>query len=653
MIDSYEELPDPKKKLAKGLYTVVANTVSFAFRAQAFHWNVKGKDFHQYHDFFRVIYEEVFESIDGLAEYLRILGHDGPMSLQEIANDATIECGAAGSDPADMVRELYYMNEKLLGSFRAVQQSCGSEDDTGALGAISDRIKAHSKWAWQLRTTAGLDQELVDPEVLPVHVEMPESVDVVPMHDEYDPMFAAVAPEDCPPATQDIVLNLDNRKKAIDGAMYGPLNPAEPNDEYWQELASEWNVDADTARQQTCANCAMFNISDNMKSCIEAGVTGDRETDDFDAIDAAGELGYCEAFDFKCASARTCRAWVGGGPVTASALIPEEKALAEALKDITNRYGKFDQDGTGVWAGYTPASENQDAAIGVKCENCVFYSGYDECQIIALEVEAGGKCRFAVIPEGVVQVDAPARDFDPIDIVTLSAAADSGPCWDGYIQIGMKEKDGKLVPNCVPEESSEAQTFGNFGTIGFSKPVEEGLRERLEGHNKKAPADLRITISILKAVYRRGARSYSNAQRFSQTRGEWAMTRVDAYVRLLKAGEPANPSYTEDNDLLPPIHPRSTAKAVDISELNLYAKNEIAKNRSMKADEFASVEEAVVALSELSGLGYESEFALKSAWTRAVESSENPFERAKNLAVMTYKSADADLLPERNQESAR
>ena len=25
-------------------------------------------------------------------------------------------------------------------------------------------------------------------------------------------------------------------------------------------------------------------------------------------------------------------------------------------------------------------------------------------------------------------------------------------CWDGYKQIGMKKKDGKKVPNCVPEE---------------------------------------------------------------------------------------------------------------------------------------------------------------------------------------------------------
>ena len=28
---------------------------------------------------------------------------------------------------------------------------------------------------------------------------------------------------------------------------------------------------------------------------------------------------------------------------------------------------------------------------------------------------------------------------------------DADPCWEGYKQVGMKEKDGKEVPNCVPD----------------------------------------------------------------------------------------------------------------------------------------------------------------------------------------------------------
>lgn len=29
------------------------------------------------------------------------------------------------------------------------------------------------------------------------------------------------------------------------------------------------------------------------------------------------------------------------------------------------------------------------------------------------------------------------------------------PCWDGYVQRGMKEKDGKMVPNCVPAKNTK------------------------------------------------------------------------------------------------------------------------------------------------------------------------------------------------------
>lgn len=29
------------------------------------------------------------------------------------------------------------------------------------------------------------------------------------------------------------------------------------------------------------------------------------------------------------------------------------------------------------------------------------------------------------------------------------------PCWDGYVQRGMKPKDGKMVPNCVPAEKAD------------------------------------------------------------------------------------------------------------------------------------------------------------------------------------------------------
>lgn len=83
-------------------------------------------------------------------------------------------------------------------------------------------------------------------------------------------------------------------------------------------------------------------------------------------------------------------------------LVDEERDLAEALIKITKRYGKFNEDSTGVWAGYKPAAENPVAKIGVKCSNCVLYEGNGKCKIVAQSVEPEGKCRFAVIPDGVV-----------------------------------------------------------------------------------------------------------------------------------------------------------------------------------------------------------------------------------------------------------
>jgi len=87
-------------------------------------------------------------------------------------------------------------------------------------------------------------------------------------------------------------------------------------------------------------------------------------------------------------------------------LVDEERELAQALAEIADKYGKFDEDGTGIWAGYTPASENEDAEIGVKCSNCVLYMGGASCRIIAQPVEPEGVCRFAVLPDGVVTWDA-------------------------------------------------------------------------------------------------------------------------------------------------------------------------------------------------------------------------------------------------------
>ena len=124
---------------------------------------------------------------------------------------------------------------------------------------------------------------------------------------------ATFAVEGCPEATQNIKLNIENRQRCIDEANYGPLNPNEPNEEYWQAKADQFNGSKEEAKKALCGNCAFFYRTPEILKCIAEGLG--EEVDPYEAIEA-GEIGYCEAYDFKCAASRTCDAWVVGGPIT-------------------------------------------------------------------------------------------------------------------------------------------------------------------------------------------------------------------------------------------------------------------------------------------------------------------------------------------------
>ena len=144
-------------------------------------------------------------------------------------------------------------------------------------------------------------------------VGMEHSVDYMQGHIDYiASMVPSAFQEDCPPATLDVELNLKNRQNAIDVAHYGPLNPNEPNEGYWKAKAAQFGGDIESAKKALCGNCAAFIQTTKMLDCISSGLG--TEIDVEQTINA-GNLGYCEIFDFKCASRRTCDAWIGGGPI--------------------------------------------------------------------------------------------------------------------------------------------------------------------------------------------------------------------------------------------------------------------------------------------------------------------------------------------------
>ena len=119
-------------------------------------------------------------------------------------------------------------------------------------------------------------------------------------------------------AITNLALNTRNRNSTIKNYNYGPLN--DNDEEYWEKVADLWDTNTKVAKESRCHNCAVFDMKPATLKKI-AKVLGP----DGDKIVEQANIGYCEMFAFKCAGARVCDAWVGGGP------LKEEAEIYEAL----------------------------------------------------------------------------------------------------------------------------------------------------------------------------------------------------------------------------------------------------------------------------------------------------------------------------------
>ena len=76
------------------------------------------------------------------------------------------------------------------------------------------------------------------------------------------------------------------------------------------------------------------------------------------------------------------------------------------------------------------------------------------------------------------------------------------PCWSGYKQVGMKSKNGKEVPNCVPES---VQVEGIMSTIDQikkdSKDVKDFIKKVLSNNDFKDMRTDRDFIKYLSSIY--------------------------------------------------------------------------------------------------------------------------------------------------------
>ena len=67
-----------------------------------------------------------------------------------------------------------------------------------------------------------------------------------------------------------------------------------------------------------------------------------------------------------------------------------------------------------------------------------------------------------------------------------SSIKEESPCWKGYKQVGMKDKNGRQVPNCVPNESVVKEISGRTPKIFVKTAAVEKKIKELMADRKKA-----------------------------------------------------------------------------------------------------------------------------------------------------------------------
>lgn len=140
-------------ELIKAMKIAFASQHSFYVKAHAFHWNIEGHNFPQYHELLEKIYSEVYNSIDDFAENIRKLDAYALGSYSAFLKYTAIAEQNNVTSAQEMFQELLEDCDKLTQFLKIVFDLAEQAGEHGLSNFIADRQDAFRKHAWMLRST--------------------------------------------------------------------------------------------------------------------------------------------------------------------------------------------------------------------------------------------------------------------------------------------------------------------------------------------------------------------------------------------------------------------------------------------------------------------------------------------------------------------
>jgi starvation-inducible DNA-binding protein len=142
------------KASSDALCRVLADTYVLYLKTHNYHWNVEGPKFRNLHKMFEEQYNDLWQSLDDIAERIRALGYYAPGTYAKLRALATVGENEEIPNEDGMLRELIADNEATANTIRAALKVAQDAGDEPSAGLLTDRLATLEKQLWMMRSMA-------------------------------------------------------------------------------------------------------------------------------------------------------------------------------------------------------------------------------------------------------------------------------------------------------------------------------------------------------------------------------------------------------------------------------------------------------------------------------------------------------------------
>jgi starvation-inducible DNA-binding protein len=141
------------QKIANILNDDLADEYVLLTKTRNYHWNVEDPRFNDLHKFFEEQYELLSAAVDEIAERVRAVGGRTRATLKEFINSSQIREDIGSYPNAEtMLGNLLSDHETIIKTLRKNINECQELNDEGTANFLTDKMEAHEKMAWMLRS---------------------------------------------------------------------------------------------------------------------------------------------------------------------------------------------------------------------------------------------------------------------------------------------------------------------------------------------------------------------------------------------------------------------------------------------------------------------------------------------------------------------